>query len=266
MPETRHTVIVESAEALAAALPIEDARVRAHKLAESPGATVVAMAFDAGTVLSSHIAPGPILIQTISGEVIVEVEDEKVRLPLGGIVHIDTRVPHEVRAVTKARITVTILQGVAAEQPAVPGIIRKTMLPVADVSGRDASGRDVSGRDASSADASSRSGATADSNVRAVGGAASAAGDPAHDHDCTCGEADEPLPELDVRTIPHAIRHATVFGALDGMQPEKSLVLVAHHDPLPLLAQIEHRYDGAIGVAYGQRGPEVWKLQLTRTR
>ena len=26
-------------------------------------------------------------------------------------------------------------------------------------------------------------------------------------HHCSCGESDTELPELDVRTIPHAIRH-----------------------------------------------------------
>jgi hypothetical protein len=41
---------------------------------------------------------------------------------------------------------------------------------------------------------------------------------PGHGHGhagCGCGETDEDLPELDVREIPHAIRHATVFGAFD---------------------------------------------------
>src|SRR5699024_6734078 len=33
---------------------------------------------------------------------------------------------------------------------------------------------------------------------------------------CTCGEHDSAAPpELDVREVPHAIRHATVFGAFD---------------------------------------------------
>jgi hypothetical protein len=32
-------------------------------------------------------------------------------------------------------------------------------------------------------------------------------------HACGCGEADTAAPELDVRSVPHAIRHATVFGA-----------------------------------------------------
>ena len=29
-------------------------------------------------------------------------------------------------------------------------------------------------------------------------------------HHCSCGESDTELPELDVRTIPHAIRHGAV--------------------------------------------------------
>jgi len=83
---------------------------------------------------------------------------------------------------------------------------------------------------------------------------------------CECGIVDEPLfPELDVRTVPHAIRHATVFGALDAIGPGGGLVLVAPHDPLPLLAQIEQRTPGRFGVSYLQRGPEDWRLQLTHT-
>jgi hypothetical protein len=61
-------------------------------------------------------------------------------------------------------------------------------------------------------------------------------------HACGCGETDGPAyPELDARAIPHAIRHATIFGALDGVRPGKGLVLIAPHEPLPLLAQLEQR-------------------------
>ncbi|MFF8633546.1 DUF2249 domain-containing protein [Streptomyces pilosus] len=42
-----------------------------------------------------------------------------------------------------------------------------------------------------------------------------------------------------VREVPHAIRHATVFGALDAVPAGTAMVLIAHHDSLPLLAQIE---------------------------
>lgn len=81
---------------------------------------------------------------------------------------------------------------------------------------------------------------------------------------CGCGEAGEGHPELDVRTVPHAIRHATVFGALDAVAPGAGLVLVAPHDPLPLLAQIERRTGGAFTVTYLTRGPEAWRIELLR--
>jgi uncharacterized protein (DUF2249 family)/hemerythrin-like domain-containing protein len=83
-------------------------------------------------------------------------------------------------------------------------------------------------------------------------------------HDCTCDEPTDDLPVLDARAVPHAIRHATVFGALDAIRPGKGLVLVAPHDPLPLLAQLERRSPDAFDVAYRQRGPEAWRLTITR--
>ncbi|HEU4568674.1 MAG TPA: DUF2249 domain-containing protein [Marmoricola sp.] len=73
------------------------------------------------------------------------------------------------------------------------------------------------------------------------------------------------FPELDARQVPHAIRHATIFGALDVVGPGGGLVLVAPHDPLPLLAQVEQRYSGAFDVSYLERGPEAWRLLLTRS-
>lgn len=82
---------------------------------------------------------------------------------------------------------------------------------------------------------------------------------------CSCGEADgAELPELDARTVPHAIRHATIFGALDAVPAGGGLVLVAPHDPVPLLGQLEGRAPGAFAVDYLQRGPDAWRLRFTR--
>ncbi|MCD7442374.1 DUF2249 domain-containing protein [Streptomyces lincolnensis] len=84
--------------------------------------------------------------------------------------------------------------------------------------------------------------------------------------DGVCGrggaeEANEP--ELDVRDVPHALRHATVLGALDAVPAGAAMVLISHHDPLPLLAQIEERDPGAFSVEYLERGPEAWRLRLS---
>ncbi len=83
---------------------------------------------------------------------------------------------------------------------------------------------------------------------------------------CSCGESDESEPTLDVRQVPHEIRHATVFGALGAVPPGGTLRLVAHHDPLPLLAQIDDRNPGVFTVSYDDRGPKAWRLRLTRSR
>lgn len=83
---------------------------------------------------------------------------------------------------------------------------------------------------------------------------------------CACGEHDaDGFPELDVRVIPHAIRHATIFGALDSLAVGAGLVIIANHAPLPLLAQVGQRYrEGAFGISYLAEGPEEWKVQFLR--
>ncbi|MFD6093112.1 DUF2249 domain-containing protein [Oerskovia sp. NPDC060338] len=101
----------------------------------------------------------------------------------------------------------------------------------------------------------------------------SAAGTPAQatepateGHSCGCGGHDDAgnLPVLDARAVPHAIRHATIFGALDGVAPGAGMVLLAPHDPLPLLAQVDARWPGTFTVDYLERGPETWALAFTR--
>lgn len=88
---------------------------------------------------------------------------------------------------------------------------------------------------------------------------------PAAEHVCECGVVDSPdLPELDARSVPHAIRHATIFGALDAVKPGGGMILVAPHDPLPLLDQLEQRSPGRFAIDYVERGPEAWRLQFVR--
>lgn len=80
---------------------------------------------------------------------------------------------------------------------------------------------------------------------------------------CACGGEEAAEPVLDVRDIPHALRHATVFGALGAVPEGRAMVLVAPHDPIPLLAQIEQRNPGLFAVEYLQRGPDAWRLRLS---
>ena len=79
---------------------------------------------------------------------------------------------------------------------------------------------------------------------------------------CACGQHEEEDLVLDVRPIPHAIRHATVFGAFDAIGVGGSLVLVAPHNPVPLLNQLAER--SPISVEYLVEGPEEWRLRINR--
>lgn len=81
---------------------------------------------------------------------------------------------------------------------------------------------------------------------------------------CGCGHDHAQPPVLDVRPIPHAIRHAAVFGAFDAIEPGQSLVIIAPHRPLPLLQQLAERE--SIKVAFLVDGPDEWHVLITRQR
>lgn len=91
---------------------------------------------------------------------------------------------------------------------------------------------------------------------------------------CGCGgdagdaTAEAPMlsidPRLDVRDLPHGQRHARVLAALDALDTDGALVLIAPHAPRPLLAEIDSRYRGQMAVEWLQDGPEVWQLRLHR--
>ncbi len=83
---------------------------------------------------------------------------------------------------------------------------------------------------------------------------------------CQCGCSHDELPELDARTLPPAIRHGSILGALESLQPGASMVLIAPHDPLPLLAQVAERFGDAIEYGYGDRQPDAVRVRFTRVR
>lgn len=53
-------------------------------------------------------------------------------------------------------------------------------------------------------------------------------------------------------------------GALDTRQVGQSMILIAPHNPLPLLDEIEARTE-TFTVDYLKEGPGDWHLRLTRT-
>lgn len=63
----------------------------------------------------------------------------------------------------------------------------------------------------------------------------------------------EALYPFDARGIAKRFRHAAIFGALDALQVGETMRFCNDHDPLPLLAQLQTRYGGALEISYVQR-------------
>jgi uncharacterized protein (DUF2249 family) len=69
-------------------------------------------------------------------------------------------------------------------------------------------------------------------------------------------------PDLDVRDLPPARRHATIFGAYRDLAPGAGFVLVNDHDPKPLRYQFEAEHAGQFTWDGLEDGPEVWRVRI----
>lgn len=85
-------------------------------------------------------------------------------------------------------------------------------------------------------------------------------------HSCRCGESESSTyPELDASLIPHEIRHPAIIGALESLKSGQGMILVAHHKPMPLLAQIEKKHPAIFSVTFLDEGPDKWHVQFIRS-
>ena len=83
-------------------------------------------------------------------------------------------------------------------------------------------------------------------------------------HDCSQPTATGLYP-FDARGIAKRFRHAAIFGALDALAPGETMRFYNDHDPLPLLAQIEHYYGPRVTVNYVSRNPGGIVIDFTIT-
>lgn len=63
--------------------------------------------------------------------------------------------------------------------------------------------------------------------------------------------------EFDVRGVSKRFRHAAIFGALESMEQGEVMRFINDHNPLPLLNQLDQRYDGQVQHTYIQNNDEV---------
>lgn len=71
-------------------------------------------------------------------------------------------------------------------------------------------------------------------------------------------------PDLDVRDLPPAQRHQTIFAAYHALLPGAGFVLVNDHDPKPLRYQFEAEHAGDFSWDALEAGPRVWRVRIGR--
>lgn len=76
---------------------------------KADGVRVVVFAFDTGQVLTEHTAAMPVLLQAVDGRLRIVGDGKESILVPGGIIHLDTRVPHSVEALEPSRLVLTMV-------------------------------------------------------------------------------------------------------------------------------------------------------------
>lgn len=73
-----------------------------------------------------------------------------------------------------------------------------------------------------------------------------------------------PITSLDVRRLPCELRRATILESFDALSPGEALEIVNSFDPIPLRQHFEERALVAFSWDYVEKGPDVWRIRLTR--
>lgn len=89
-------------------LPGDGAGRRGETLVKLDRLQAVLVTMRAGEALREHAAPGPLTIQALRGRFAARVDGEEREIGPGGLVAIETRVPHAVRALADGAFLLTI--------------------------------------------------------------------------------------------------------------------------------------------------------------
>ncbi len=70
--------------------------------------------------------------------------------------------------------------------------------------------------------------------------------------------------ELDVRQLRRRDKHPTIFATYGALPAGGSFVLVNNHDPKHLRAEFDADHTGSYGWEYVEKGPEVWRVRISK--
>lgn len=76
----------------------------------------------------------------------------------------------------------------------------------------------------------------------------------------------DPKVVFDVRTIPGRVKHAQIFQRWTDLPVNGFFVLLNDHDPVPLKYQFDAEFAGAFSWEYLEKGPEEFRVKITKLR
>jgi uncharacterized protein (DUF2249 family) len=71
---------------------------------------------------------------------------------------------------------------------------------------------------------------------------------------------------MDVRPIPCSIKHGMILQLWRELQVGDHFILLNDHDPVPLRYQFNAEFPGACSWEYLQKGPEDFRVKITKTK
>lgn len=71
------------------------------------------------------------------------------------------------------------------------------------------------------------------------------------------------IPTLNATEIPHAVRHGAIHGALGTLNVGQAMILIAPHNPLPLLKEVEERAE-KFELSYLKEEENDYHIKFTR--
>ena len=95
---------------LKSALDYQQGRIAALDLVKNDNGQITLMAFDQGTVITSHKAPGDALVQVLEGSMAFVVDGERRELEGGDYFTMSAGTVHEVYAVDKSKVLLVIIK------------------------------------------------------------------------------------------------------------------------------------------------------------
>lgn len=94
---------------LAGLIEIQTEATVSRTVLRAPGVRVVLFGFDTGQELTEHTAAMPVLLQVLSGRLSITADGRTEELVPGGLMRLETRLPHAVLAHEPSRLVLTML-------------------------------------------------------------------------------------------------------------------------------------------------------------